>query len=278
MIYLILAVVSSMLVSVCMRLSEGKAKNNISMLAVNYAMCTVMSLFYAGSVHLFPKESGLGFALGLGLVSGAMYLGSFMLLQWNIRVNGVVLPATFMKLGVIVPTLTSILVFGEVPRAAQIAGIVLAITAILLIQLEKGGGRAKNALGLVILLIAGGSTDVLSKIYEELGSSALSDQYLLYTFFVALALCALLAVFKKQKLTVSDVIFGLLVGVPNYFSARFLLLSLGAVPAVIAYPSYSVGTIVMITLVGRVCFRERLSRRQIMAMGVILAALVLLNL
>jgi len=278
MLYLILAIASSMLVSVCMRLSEDKAKNNISMLATNYAMCTLLSLVFAGSIDLFPRESGLGFALGLGVVSGAMYLGSFMLLQWNIRVNGVVLPATFMKLGVIVPTLTSILAFGEVPRAAQIVGIVLAIAAILLIQLDKGSARAKNALGLVILLVAGGSTDVLSKIYEQMGNSALSDQYLLYTFFVALLLCALLAAAKRQKLAIADIAFGLLVGVPNYFSARFLLLSLSAVPAVVAYPSYSVGTIVLIALVGRAVFGEKLSRRQMIAMGVILAALVLLNL
>ncbi len=278
MIYLILAIASSMLVSVCMRLSEGKAKNNISMLATNYAMCTLLSIAFSGSMNPFPREDGLGFALGLGLISGAMYLGSFVLLQWNIRVNGVVLPATFMKLGVIVPTLTSIIAFGEVPRAAQICGIVLAIIAILLIQLDKGSARAKNALGLVILLIAGGSTDVLSKIYEQMGSAALSDQYLLYTFFAALALCTLLAKAKGQKLSVRDIAFGLLVGVPNYFSARFLLLSLSAVPAVIAYPTYSVGTIVLITLVGRAAFGERLSRRQLIAMGVILAALVLLNL
>ena len=278
MVNLLLAIASSMLVSVCMRLSEGKAKNNISMLATNYAMCSLLSLYFAGSVNLLPKAEGLGFALGLGVVSGAMYLGRFMLLQWNIRVNGVVLPATFMKLGVIVPTLTSILAFGEMPRAAQVAGIVLAIFAILLIQLEKGGSRAKNALGLVALLIAGGSTDVLSKIYEEMGNAALSDQYLLYTFFVAFVLCVLVAVFRKQKLTALDFAFGLLVGVPNYFSARFLLLSLSAVPAVIAYPSYSVGTIVLIALVGKVFFKERLSRRQLVAMGVILAALILLNL
>jgi hypothetical protein len=38
MIYLILAIVSSMLVSVTMRLSGSRVKNNISMLAVNYCM------------------------------------------------------------------------------------------------------------------------------------------------------------------------------------------------------------------------------------------------
>ena len=65
---------------------------------------------------------------------------------------------------------------------------------------------------------------------------------------------------------------------PNYFSARFLLLSLSQVPAVVAYPTYSVATIVLITVVGMLAFGERLTRRQKLAMGVILVALVLLNL
>lgn len=277
MIYLILAILSSMGVSVCMRLSEGRAKNNISMLAANYVMCTLLSALFAGGVQILPKEPGLGFALMMGLVSGALYLGSFMLLNWNIRVNGVVLPATFMKLGVIVPTVLSIFCFGEKPGVAQLLGIALAIAAILLIQLEKGGARARHAAGLVILLLAGGTTDATSKVYEELGSAALSGHFLLYTFFVAMTLCVLLAVIRKQKVAPVDIGFGLLIGVPNYFSARFLLLSLGAVPAVVAYPTYSVGTIVLITLMGRALFGEKLSHRQRLAMLVILAALILLN-
>ena len=37
-------------------------------------------------------------------------------------------------------------------------------------------------------------------------------------------------------------------------------------------------TLVLIALVGKVFFKERLSRRQLVAMGVLLAALILLNL
>jgi len=92
------------------------------------------------------------------------------------------------------------------------------------------------------------------------------------------SLCIALAAAKRQKLTLHDAAFGVLVGVPNYYSARFLLASLGSVPAVIAYPTVNVGTIVMVTLCGMLLFKERLSRRQWTAMGVILAALVLLNL
>ena len=277
MFYLILAIVSSMMVSVCMRLSEAKAKNNISLLAVNYAMCLVLSLAYAGSMDLLPAQQGLGFCAAWGLLSGGMYLASFLLLQWNIGKNGVTLPATFMKLGVLVPTVLSVIAFGEMPGALQVAGIALAVFAILLINTGKGGQKAASIAGLVALLACGGTTDFTSKIYEEVGNAALSNHYLLYTFSAALVLCTVLALVKKQGLTLWDTAFGLLIGIPNYYSARFLLASLGSVPAVIAYPTVNVGTIVMVTLSGMLLFKEKLSRRQWAAMGVIVLALVLLN-
>lgn len=278
MFNLILAILSSMLVSVTMRLGERRAKNNVSMLAANYVMCAVLSYMYAGKLTLLPvHEPGFGFTLPWGLLSGGMYLGSFLLLQWNIRKNGVTLPATFMKLGVLVPTVLSMIAFGETPGALQVLGIVLAVAAIIMINTGKSGAKAASIAGLVALLCCGGLTDFTSKIYEEMGSAALSDHYLLYTFTAACALCIALAVVKKQSLTLWDAAFGVLVGVPNYYSARFLLASLASVPAVIAYPTVNVGTIVAVSLCGMLLFKERLSRRQWTAMGVILTALVLLN-
>ena len=72
-------------------------------------------------------------------------------------------------------------------------------------------------------------------------------------------------------------IFGILLGVPNYFSAKFLLKSLESVPAVIAFPTFSVGAIVIITFTGVLVFKEKLSRKQVIGTAGILLALVLLN-
>ena len=44
-----------------------------------------------------------------------------------------------------------------------------------------------------------------------------------------------------------------------------------------AYPSFSVGTMLLVTLTGVVVFRERLSKVQWVAMGAIVVALILLN-
>lgn len=275
MFYLILAFLASALVSILMRLSENYRKNNLSMLAANYAMCSVMAACFTGPANLFPTADGFGLTLLLGAIGGVCFLGSFMLLQFNIHKNGVVLPTTFMKLGIIIPTLMSVLVFGEKPRLVQAIGIIAAIAAIILMQGK--GSPAKSTLLLVMLLVTTGFSNSMSKIFEEIGPSAFSDQFLFYIFFTALVLCACLCILKKQKICLADVLCGFAIGIPNYLSSRFMLLSLAEIPAVIAYPTYSVASIVIVALVGVIFFREKLNRRKIIALGIILAALVLLN-
>ncbi len=277
MIYLILAIASSALISVLMRVSERYRKNHLSMLAMNYVMCSLLAWATNGSANMFAPAEGLGRTVVIGVVAGVLYLASFMMLQWNISKNGVVLPSTFMKLGVVVPTLMAILIFGETPRVTQVMGILAAIGAIFLIQ-DRGSRKAGSIGGLVALLLVGGVTDCMAKIYEELGAAALSNQYLLCTFGAALILCVLLCAVKKQRLSLMDAVFGLAIGVPNYFSSRFLLKSLETVPAVAAYPTFSVGTIILVTVAGVLLFKERLDRRKVVALGVILVALALLNL
>ena len=82
---------------------------------------------------------------------------------------------------------------------------------------------------------------------------------------------------KKEQIGVKDILFGVLIGIPNYFSARFLLLALGSVPAVVAYPMCNVGTIVAISLAGAFLFRERIGKKKLAALALVVLALVLLN-
>ena len=277
MIDLLLAIASSAAVSIFMRVSEERVSDNIGMLVSNYIVCVLMAAVSVGPKVLAAPAEGLARTVGMGVLCGLLYLAAFVLFQWNVRENGVVLSAIFMKLGLLVPMVVSIVCFGEVPAPAQVLGFCLAVGAIVLINLGTGHGEAKFRLGLILLLLAGGGGDAMSKVFEELGNSALSDHFLLCTFGTSLILCTVLMVRKKQRIGVRELLYGALVGVPNYFSASFLLRSLAAVPAVIAYPTFSVATIVVVTLVGVGLFGERLGRRQWAAVLIILAALVLLN-
>ena len=156
--------------------------------------------------------------------------------------------------------------------------ITLAVAAIVLINFRKeAGGRADFKLGLILMLLAGGMADAMAKIFEELSVPELEPLFLASTFAVALILCAGLMIRKGQRPGKWEILYGLLIGVPNFFSAKFLLGALVHIPAVIVYPVYSVGTILVVTLTGVLAFRERLEKRQWIGMGLILIALVLLN-
>lgn len=278
MLNLLLAIASSALVSISMRISEPKIKNNLAMLAVNYLVCLGLAWGYTGFVAPFPGEQGLPFTLGIGSINGFLYLAGFALFQINIRKNGVVLSSIFMKLGLLVSMLISMAVFGERPEIWQWLGFVLAVAAIILINYQPGGKKAGSKWGLVLILLSGGTADALSKVFEELGNPVLSDHFLLYTFAMALVFCLALNVLQKKGLPgKKEWLYGLLVGIPNFFSARFLLGALEDLPAVIVYPACNVATILAVTMAGVFFFRERLEKRQWIAVGIILLALILLN-
>ncbi len=277
MVFLILAIVSSSLISVLMRFSSNRISSELSMLSANYIVCAFLGVIFA-DFDVFPyKANSFSVTLFLGIITGALYLISFILLQKNTVKNGIVLSSVFMKLGLLVPMVLSVFL-GEMPLPLQIAGFIIAIGAIILINLKNDERKKRSfGLGLIVLLLAGGCADAMSKVYEHIGSIALSSQYLIYTFFTAFLICTFLAMLKKECPGKREMFYGFFIGIPNFFSSKFLLAALNELPAVVVYPTFSVATILIVTLTGTVVFREKLNKLQWFALLLILCALVLLN-
>ena len=279
MVYLLLAIISSALVSVCMRLSEKHVHSNMVMFTANYAICLLISLLYTDCAQFLDLTSGMTWATILGIVSGFLYLMNFILLQKNIRLNGVILSSAAMKLGgVLIPVAAAVTIFHEELGWMKMAGVVFAAAAVLLINVEKadtnGGGKR---CWLMILLFASGVTDMMANVYDKTGAAVFKNHYLVFTFLAAMVISFAMALVRKETSALPDILCGILIGVPNYFSARFLLLALGDVAAVITYPVFSVGTIIVITTISVLAFREKLTGQKKCALVLILAALVLLN-
>ena len=274
------------------------------MLSVNYFICIILSVLYTDVGNVFQTGEGLGTAIGLGTVNGFFYILSLVLFQISVKQNGVVLSSIFMKLGIMIPLVLSIILFKEMPTVTQIIGFVIALAAIILINLkdkstedisenadnfmimtEKNLGNVKMKsekktfakLGLIFVLLGCGTADGMSKIYQELGTEQFEELFLVLTFAVAFLLSILLVVVKKQKFTKAELLCGAMLGVPNYFSARFLLKALGELSAVVVYPTFSIGTIAVITLTGMIVFKEKITKLQMLAIVLITIAVVLLN-
>ncbi len=282
MLYLILAVLASSAVSIIMRMGETRVKNSFAMFMANYFVCSAIALGFVLAGDRPASMEGFPFALMLGAASGVMYLTSFVFLKYNITRNGVMLASVFMKLGVIIPLLIAIIFFKESPSVMQLIGFVIAAAAIIIIYLEKDGEKKKraglsSAALLVLLFIVGGFTNSLANIYEKLGNAQFKNHYMFFTFFSAFLLSTAITLIKKQRVGRHDILYGAAIGVPNYFATRLLILSLSSVPAVIVYPVYNVGAIVLIGLAGMFIFRESVKGRRLIGYLMIVASLVLLN-
>ncbi|MCR5808280.1 MAG: EamA family transporter [Clostridiales bacterium] len=280
MIYLILAVLASSSVAIIMRLGEKHIKNNFAMFMANYFVCSLIAYLFMGGANPFAVREGFGFALGLGLFSGCLYLLSFTLMKYNISRNGVMLSSVFMKLGVLIPAVMAIAAFGEKPTVLQIIGFALALAAILIIYLEPGkaGGERRTALLLLLLLLVSGMTESMANIYDKNGAADMKDRFLFFNFLTAFFLATAVTLIGGKRVSWKDIAFGAVIGVPNYFATRCLLLSLGQIPAVVTYPIYNIGAIVLISLAGLLLFKEKLSGRKLIGFVIIIISLVLLNL
>ena len=279
MIYLILAILCSAGVSIFMRASEKYCQGHYGILLMNYVVCVLAGLILTGRGLTQTDGKGMPVTIVFGVVTGLLYCGSFILLQWNVRKNGVILSSTFMKLGVIVPAVLAVVWFGERPGWNQGLGFILAITAILMIHLEKGKIRTEKAytIGLLLLLLGGGLGDSMAKFYDVYGNPGLGSFFLMLSFLVSGLISGILVFRGREKITKYEVLFGVLIGIPNYFSARFLLWALADIPAVITYPTYSIAAMALIGAVGVLMFREKLTKRQWGAYLLVILAVGLLN-
>ena len=277
MFSLILAIFSSAMIAVIMRFAQNRVHYPIGLLAGNYIICTLMALILSAPALPILSVQSLQFPGGLGVLNGLLYLGSFALMQWNTQHNGVVLSSVFMKLGILVPTLLSVLWFREIPTTVQILGFLIALIAIVILNYQKGSKLKRSSWALLLMLLVGGMGDGMSKIYEVYGSTQLQNLFLFFTFLSALVFCLILMKYKNECLGKKELLFGIALGIPNFLSSLFLLNALATVPAVIAFPTFSVAVIAVVAVVGILFFHERLTRKQLLGALLICISLILLN-
>lgn len=275
MFYLIMAILCSCSISIIMRISSKYVPNSYGMLCMNYLVC-----FLVGLCHILPIELSdfkMNDTLFFGVIQGLFYLASFVLFQRNVQKKGMILSSLFMKLGVIIPLLLSIVLFKEFPTSLQWIGIIMAFIALFMINYDKNATKQAIHFSLFLLLIINGGGDAMSKIFENYGDLSKSSFFLIYTFLFAFIICFAMCMLKKEKINFKTVLFGTLIGIPNYYSSYFLLDALQHLPGIIVYPCFSIATILIITTVGCVVFKERFTLQQKLACALIVLSLCLLN-
>ncbi len=301
MIYLCIAILCSVSMSLIFKLSESGGSNRYAVTFFNSlgALCiaTIFALggtFFSGSwfpaffaeagevfgqMGKFSSLASCGYAVLLAVAGGICSYIAYMVLQLCTARNGAAMTTTFNKVGSIVPMTLSVLFLHEAPKIIQVVGAAVAIAAIFIIYFKREAASVITMkIALLGTLFFGGFSDFITKLFETFGREEHQTLYVFY-FFLFSSLVGLVAMLiKNRTIRRRDVIFGLITGIPAQFLSRFLLLALGQVPAFVVFPLYSVGTIVLVNVINLIFFKEPLTRRQFFAIGLMIVAVVLLNL
>ena len=284
MLYILLGIVCGAAMAIVLKIFRDPKGNRFGIIIGNYLTCIVLGfLFLPDKGQLFRFSP---FPL-LGLLGGLFYVGGLVFMQRSVAKNGAAVTAAFSKLGLVVCILVSVAFLGERPNVPQIVGIVLALVSVLVMNVSPKGSAVQKAgkgasVLLLLVLLTGGGGETMAKIFEHVGKADESALYLLILFSTAAVLACVFAVFEYQKtkrpILPKELLSGVALGAPNFLSSYFVLRSLSTLPAVVAYPVYSGGVIVLVTALSFFIFRERPTKRQWIGLSLILVSLVLLNL
>ena len=278
--YLVLAILSSAAMTLFLKGFRADDTNRYAIILGNYVTCVIVGflMLKEKASILHPMKPTLLF----GVICGILFVFTLVMMQRSIEKNGAILSSAFSKLGLIIPLIMSIAFFGEKPKTLQYIGIAVVLLAVLIINGKQEKGRKIYPFLLLLVLLGGGFADGMAKIFDRFGDRTQDKLYILIVFFAAgvITLVLLLTEYKKTGKAgqLKDYLAGIAVGIPNYFSASLLLKSLSTIPAFIVYPVFSVGTILFITLVSILVFKEKPTKLQWAGLALIAAALVLLNL
>lgn len=294
MLFLLLAVCSSASIALLFKLAERVKASGPVITTVNYLTAVAISgamvllwgppfqiappLAFVGQLSHSTALGSLSLAQWLGLLTGVLYLVSFVVYQKAIRQNGASLAGMCSKLGILLPMLISIVAWREYPGLLKWAGILLALFSIVIVNLEPGMGLRGWKASLLLTFFFTGFAEFMTKIYQRYGMEEYQNHFLLVVFATALLLSLVLLLRQKARPDVKSCLLGVAVGVPNLLSPFFLMKALASMPAAAVFPVYSAGSVAVILLGGFLFFRERLKTREKAAAVLTLCAMILVNL
>lgn len=242
------------MVAVLLRLSGKLGVGRLQVIAVNYLTAVLLSMLiqgggmgssfealgsvagqvFAGGSPASAREEGILWGIVAGIPLGIIYFLAFLAYRKALRECGLGLSGGFAKMGILLPMVLSMLLWGEFPGKVQWAGIAVALAAVFIGAFRNpSGGTGRFSPVLLLVFLANGMAEFGSKVYQSFGGGGNRDFFLLWVFGVAF-LCSGSGILKERGSKESAHVFnpmsallGVPLGVANYFSSWFLIPALG---------------------------------------------------
>jgi multidrug transporter EmrE-like cation transporter len=280
-LFILLSSGCSVLIAHLFKLIEFRKLNTMRVLTVNYLIAMCVAFFTSGNPAAEVNFAILAPVLGIAAVVGVIFIANYFIYSKSVHLNGVGISVASMRISLIVPVLLSTYWYHEYLLAREWVGVSLVFVTLLLLLPDKQNlfKRPYNSAWLLILIfLFTGLGDSSLKIYEADFSGILSKELFMGYVFLAAFIAGILILMIKGNWAFSrdELIFGILIGVPNLYSALFLIEALSLLSGGIVYTAANLFTVIGATILGIWRWGDILTKAQWFGLGLTLISILLL--
>lgn len=276
---LIISIACSVAVSILLKVARRKDIQIDQAIAVNYVVAAGLCLFILRPepATLLNPATPWWILIALGVLLPTIFLA----MAAAVRHAGIVLSDAAQRLSLFIPLIASFVLFGEVLSSSKLAGIVMALTALvcLLIRPRVQGGSgdtAKTVLFLLAVWVGYGTIDILFK--QMAKSGAVFSSSLLAAFTLAGIVIFAYLIIRRSVWKQRNIVAGVLLGLLNFSNIYFYIRAHQVFPEnpTLVFSAMNIGVISLGTLVGAGFFKEKLSLINVLGIVLAISAIVIL--
>lgn len=285
MMYLVLSMLSSAAIMVVFKLFERYRIVTLDAIVVNYGVAAALSF------ALDPSGIGMHEAMheawfGNALIMGVLFISLFNVIGLSAQRIGVSVTTVANKMSLVIPVLYAILFLGESWGIFKIAGLIVALVAVLLsTRKNKQEPIDRRYMSFPLIVFVGsGFIDAFFKYNQvhTLGKNGL-EPFTGWIFLTAGTLGLLVwiyrSVFLKKLPARNAILGGIMLGIPNYFSVYFLLkaLSMDGLESSVVIPVNNMAIVALGAIAGVLLFQEKLNRWNYIGIGLCFVSILLIG-
>lgn len=285
MIYILLSVLFNALLFVILKLFSRFNVNTLQALVVNYFTAFAMGLLFSIEDFEYAEIVDKNWYTGSFLL-GFLFIAVFYVTALTSQRNGISVASVASKMSVIIPVCFGVILYNESMGFIKIIGVILAVIAVYFSSKKEEGSIAdyKNLLLPVLVFFGAGAIDTSLKIMQNnyLPSEEIamfSSHTFLMAFSIGMVLIGFNIMKNKMRITGKNILGGVVLGIPNYFSLYYLIKMLDSrvYESSTIFTIHNVAIVIVSTLVAVLFFKEKITLRNGMGIALALIAIFLVT-
>ena len=287
MIYLVLSILASTIIFINFKYFERFNINILQAIVVNYFVAFITGMIaYDGQVQIsqIPSLDWFYFTL----ILGALFIIVFNLMAITTQRSGLSVVSIATKMSVVIPVLFGLSYYKESLNGIKLTGIIIALIAVYLASNKSNVGiRIERKLFFlpISVFIGSGVIDTSIKFLEDTYVAHNDVPLFSATIFLAAALFGLIfigfqVVNGNFKFDFKNIVAGICLGIPNYFSIYFLVKALRSdiLESSGIFAINNVAIVTLSTFTGILLFKEKLIRDNWIGIFLAILSIILISL